>query len=434
MNVKMEPVNVARTTLIDFYKDSQLWLPNKPQSRVWRFQNYDGAWKRNFVGVDYKRLRKCLLDTAAKTVYFSTIMYLNPLVVREKKDVKGQRICGAEIVFDFDSESITLEDLEKTRKRTLLFYRFIIKYFPELKIKYITFSGGKGFHIMTDDPNSYSLLKRGSIKNLQKKRNIYISKILRLWKLKTNINCPFDYEISRDVNRFIRCPQTVNVKTGYLCTILPDVGYLKLPIKELLELIPFVGKVRPRIPVRREMTNSLQCKRKDGGKPAGLRFHHQSFMTNKVIGLKDRLILILKYPAKDIILINKRLKFLQKKYLLSDFFVFMNELWVYAVNLKTMQESRINKILKYSKAYNSTEQSKFTRLRMPVTDRKDNYGNIIEKQPKFVGTVGSEIKDHFVSAGHYNFMKKFDIDVPDYKNMHGNEKEVGITKSIIEVR
>jgi hypothetical protein len=105
-------------------------------------------------------------------------------------------------------------------------------------LKYIAFSGSKGFHVCYNDPWTYNFAKPFEREMQANKKREKLVKTLKDKLI-------FDYKITSDSRRIVRIPGTYNSKSGYKCSIINE-EMLNLPIGEFLSKIEysFYWKVR----------------------------------------------------------------------------------------------------------------------------------------------------------------------------------------------
>jgi len=217
---------------------------------------------------------------------------------------------------------------------------------------------------------------------------------------------------------------------------------LQKPMKQLFAEIPKLDNGKgPRMFPEREAMTKIRPPTSDLGAlsyeaPAQHFIYEQTFMTNKVPGLRDRYILILRYDNKDMNWIKKKLSWLQKEYNLTEIFIFEDKESAYGVCLKTFQRKRINKIMKRSYADNMREQTRFTRLRMPIGPKISN-GKKIAEMPRLVDVLDSDNDKSNISQGHYEFIIKMaeldKIKVKANQKRHGNKSQLKVTRSRIKI-
>jgi len=145
----MEQKNIFK----EYYQnmsESDVWLPKFPNFRQFKMRLQDDRiilLKKQIHSK--KQLLKELRKYSPKDIWFSSCLFLNPYGVRGKArndahyPIANNLFLGTkEIVLDIDDE-----DLEKARQKAIR----VLDKVKEYEIDRITFSGGKGFHIILKD-------------------------------------------------------------------------------------------------------------------------------------------------------------------------------------------------------------------------------------------------------------------------------------------
>ncbi|MBN2014136.1 MAG: hypothetical protein JW778_03060 [Candidatus Altiarchaeota archaeon] len=201
-----------------------------------RFVNQDGRFikaRRKFRY--YHELLEFLKKKKAADSYYSTAKWLNPeRITQEKKEGDYDTVfLGCDLFFDVDSnEKNIFKVVEETRegvKRVLDFIRW-----KGWEIRYIAFSGAKGFHVSVKDPLAYSSPEP---KKRETEAKEFRAKIAReVTKKGLNV----DLGVLKDVRRIVRIPFTYNSRSGYMCYPIQEKD-LDLEPKEFLGRIPKIG-------------------------------------------------------------------------------------------------------------------------------------------------------------------------------------------------
>lgn len=223
---------MIKEELREYYETAKLWLP---ENSGWRFFKVILQNKRCIYIKDRihstKILRKHLLKMIDKGdlpyhIYYSSSTFLNPTTA-EKQDFKyGDRIfLYNDLVFDVDEK--TLDEAKATTEKILAFMENEKGYF----LKYILFTG-RGFHIVYKDLNPISKPEPYQREIDTRNKRVYLVQQMK----KSGID--WDSEITVDMNRVIRLPNTINMKTGNLTqfifgdlkTFIPHSPKVSLPI------------------------------------------------------------------------------------------------------------------------------------------------------------------------------------------------------------
>jgi DNA primase catalytic subunit len=147
-------------------------------------------------------------------VYYSTSCWLAPenLGRREGTPLSDNILLSSDIAFDIDRSLFSVDNLEDARLDTLRLLTFCRD--EDLPVKYIAFSGSKGFHVICADTVRYDAADPRVREDLAKARRKEI--LARVPEEGIDV----DPRITPDTRRIIRVPGTIDSKTGYLCTVL----------------------------------------------------------------------------------------------------------------------------------------------------------------------------------------------------------------------
>ena len=103
----------------------------------------------------------------------------------------------------------------------------------DIKIRHITFSGSKGFHIIAEDPNRVPFSEPDPVLREEKvkfQRKQLLNQVIEAGH-------PVDKVVTADTRRVIRLPGTIHGKTGWICTILNN-EWIESPVNEWINEIP----------------------------------------------------------------------------------------------------------------------------------------------------------------------------------------------------
>ena len=100
-------------------------------------------------------LRRWLVRYRPSDVYYSTSCWLVPenLGRRERTPISDNIFLSSDIAFDIDRSPFSMSNLELAQQDTLRMVTFCDE--NNLIVKYIAFSGSKGFHVVCADPRRY---------------------------------------------------------------------------------------------------------------------------------------------------------------------------------------------------------------------------------------------------------------------------------------
>ena len=388
-------------------------------------------------------LKKWLLRYCPTDVYYSVSCWLKPEILgrREKTPLSANIFLSSDIVFDIDNAPFSKKNLEKSRKETLKLIDFLDC--RDYRIKYIAFSGSKGFHVICKDPNKYENNDPLKREDMARRKRKEILEMVESQGIET------DGKITIDTRRIIRVPGTINSKTGFVCTTLSRED-IKKQIGEILKQIPRVIINSQGIPVLGDCTllrigrkipgliNQMGVKQRSHPSPSP-RFSYVSFLVNCVPGIK-RHITFLEYPANRNTKITKRIENelmeIQDMYDLSDIYLFKSKSRITAISLRTFQMRRLEKILKASSSVNYNSLIKYRQLFFRVGPKRDPDQKIVEDVPEYIKTIKTAKRDGtnnpgFISKPHYSFFEGFGIPMCRYRFMHG-KGNVFLTHTIIE--
>ena len=378
-------------------------------------------------------LRKWLLVYSPLDVYYSTSCFLKPEILgrRELTPLSANLFLSSDIVFDIDRSPFSKRNLEKARKETLNLIDFLEQ--KNYEIKYLAFSGSKGFHAVFKDPYRYEENDPLKREDLAKDKRKSIIQMIQSEGMEV------DEKITIDTRRIIRVPGTINSKTGFLCTTLSK-NQIDKPVGEILKYVPRVKINAPMISTLGNENMLCIIRKIPGpfnriGVRLGPKYCYASFLTNCVPGIK-RSIPFFEFPLNQSTKIKKienKLAEIQCNYNLSDIYLFKSESKITAISLRTFQLRRLEKIIKASSSINYNSLVKYKQLFFRVGSKKDHKRRILEDSPKYVKTIKADEdkNSNFISKPHLSFFKSFDIPMRWYRFMHG-KGDVFLVYAIIE--
>jgi len=205
-----------------------------------RFIKLHGQRRR----LNFKTLRKLSVKYAPHHLYMSVLNYLMPERVGEKHKANRAYPIGGEYVVDVDIhlfwrphrhhvglDGICARCLSISRDATL---RIIDKISENHSDIHIVFSGKKGFHIhvLDFDVLDWTYYDEGNpIKSHEVARHVYTRHI-------KGATGGFDdphFKLSRDPMRMITFPESLNARTGLICTYLGTPSdFVRKPVTEIL--------------------------------------------------------------------------------------------------------------------------------------------------------------------------------------------------------
>lgn len=223
--------------LSSYYSSNEVdlsWLKKSSQHQF-RWKTIKGPWVTSDRRISSsKKLFELFSNSMPTDVYVSTSSWLNPVNLPRIKEIKKPSpiLLDHLVVFDIDIRPFCLLRLEEARKATLHLKNWLIDN-SEIKIRHITFSGSKGFHIIAEDPDREPFSEPDPRLREDKVR----SQRKRLLDRVIEAGHPVDNVVTADTRRIIRLPGTIHGKTGWVCTIINE-EWINTPVKEWINKIP----------------------------------------------------------------------------------------------------------------------------------------------------------------------------------------------------
>ncbi len=377
-------------------------------------------------------LQRWLIRYRPSDVYYSTSCWLAPenLGRRDGTPLADNIFLSSDIVFDIDRAPFSFENLEDARRDTIR----LVAYCHEnnLPVKYIAFSGSKGFHVICTDTARYDSWDPRIRENLARMRRKDILSHVQA------AGIAVDPKITPDTRRIIRVPGTINSKTGYLCTVMTE-KQLAQPIREILKYVPKVMLDTPQIPqagddrsLRGSRIISWLCHRLGVRSKPHSPVSFATFLVNSVPGI-DRQVPVFVYPPRrNIAKVETELVRLQQVYGLSDIYLYRSETEITAICLRTFPLRRLEKILRASGSTNYGSLLKYKQLFFRVGEKHTENGRVCASAPVYVKTIVAPDANnaHYISRPHYRFLAGF-IPLRTSPRMHG-EGDVFLTHVVIE--
>jgi hypothetical protein len=367
-------------------------------------------------------LQRWLVRYRPSDVYYSTSCWLVPenLGRRERTPLADNIILSSDIVFDIDRSPFSTANLEQARQDTLRLLDFCDA--SRLMVKYLAFSGSKGFHVICTDPQRYdnpSPLVREDMAKAA--RRDIIARVLAE-------GIAIDTKITADTRRIIRVPGTINSKTGYICTILTR-DELAEPVSTILKYIPRVTTGTPPIPERGDdcplrgaRIISWLCHRFGVRSKPTARFSYSTFLVSAVPGTPLQVPLFTYPPHTRIERVESMLTEVQAQYGLSDLYLYRSGTGISAICLATFPLRRLEKIIRASGSVNFGTLVKYRQLFFRVGEVRNENQEFVNGPPEFVKTLAApdENNARFISRPHYHFLNDFCPALRKYPRMHGN--------------
>lgn len=365
-------------------------------------------------------LRKWLVRFRPSDVYYSTSCWLVPanLGRRERTPLSDNIFLSSDIVFDIDRSPFSMENLELAREETLRLLGFCDD--NHLAVKYIAFSGSKGFHVVCADTSRYPdpspFIREDMAKAARKE----------LIKSIMAEGIAIDTKITADTRRIIRVPGTINSKTGYVCTVLTR-QQLAEPVSTMLKYIPRVNPGTPQIPasgddrpLRGARIISWLCHRFGVRSKPIPAFSYSTFLVSSVPGITLQVPFFefpRTSPERAVLLLAKT----QEQYGLSDIFLYRSGNGSAAICLRTFPLRRLEKIIRASGSANYGTLVKYRHLFFRVGEVRDENQDLLSGPPEFVRIIPAtdENNARYISRPHFEFLKDFLPVLREYPRMHG---------------
>lgn len=365
-------------------------------------------------------LQRWLLKLRPLDVYYSTSTYLNPTSVapRPKKSTDywgpGNVVLSHDVAFDIDRQPLSLFNLERARKDAVRLLDFLTE--RKYPLKYVAFSGSKGFHLVFDDVDkSVEPDFRIREKAIIQRRKALVDEVV-------GAGIAIDAAVTVDTRRIIRLPGTLNSKTGYCCQPISLEG-LRRPVADWIGTVPSLEehKAIPRFKLK------PLAKRKRATKPAmdemEAEYGYTTFITSAVLGTKGRHAVLISLPKGSRESAIHTLRKVQEKYDLTDFYLFELPLAYQAICLKTVQRNRFQKILDFARSPSAHQLRRYDRVSLRMGPLVNRDMQVLEPPAQFITYLECDpaVRDgNFVSRGHISFLMRHGLTPFQYPNVHGN--------------
>lgn len=414
-------------SLEEFYRHADLSFGpiTNPQWRQFRLALGNG---RFFKVPDQIRspegLKKWIAMKKPLDVYYSTACWLAPQRVgRAGEKISENAFLFCDLAFDIDFSPFSIHNIEKAKKETAKMLEFLKG--KKIKVKYIAFSGSKGFHILCEDPWAIEIENPIEREKDAKKRRKGLAEEIKKRGIK------FDSKITVDTRRIIRVPGTINSKTGLECRVVTE-EELSMPASEIIKRCRHAKVTAPR--TRKGDDRQISFVRKilglhRLGARSSPQFYYATFLSNRAIGTRLFCPIIefkLQKKAKVKALLEKTMQ----TYGLRDAFLFRGRKW-FALIPSALQERRIGKILKFAGSANLNSFMKYHETFTMVSPKTSPEMDGFETAPEFIEKVSIQCPEKTVSAGHVKFLADCGIETPGYAKACGRP-EYRLSHSVIE--
>ena len=415
-------INSISDPLEIFYNDNELDLSviSDLSRRHFRIISSHGKFLKIKDRINNSdQLKKKLINLRPKDVYYSTSTYLNPTTVgprgKERSILtKSGIVMKNDISFDLDREPLSIRNLEKARKDCKRLIDFMDD--RSYSLKYIAFSGSKGFHVIYEDEEGVAIADPFE-------REMEIIKIRKelVNKIKEQ-GISIDSAITVDTRRIIRLPGTINSKTGYACTLLTRSQIGQPVINWIFDIPRLSGAVKiPSFTWPRFLTFSSLFSKKTKVTPTK-RIVYTTFITSSVLGTKGRHAVLLSFKNRKFARVIRKLEKAIETYRLTDIYVFRSGNEIQAISLKTVQRNRYQKIMDFVGSNCNTQLEKFGRVAVRMGPLVNSAMQEIQKPAEFVKLLKSfgEREKNYVSAGHILFLERHGVPSVEYPLIHGS--------------
>ena len=210
------------------------WL-DKPSRHQFRWRLPNDRWvtaSRQFSSPE--ALKKELERQGPRDVYVGTSAWLTPLDLPKRSDLDAPHpvLIDHMVVFDIDFTPFSYRRLEQARiaAHQLLLW---LETHEDLALRSITYSGGKGFHLVFADKDRqlFSIPDpRAREEAVREARQDLLQRVL-------NQGFPVDTTVTADTRRIIRLPGTLHGTTGWVCTRITR-EQLATPLKAWVGTLP----------------------------------------------------------------------------------------------------------------------------------------------------------------------------------------------------
>ena len=415
-------INSISDPLEIFYNDNELDLSviSDLSRRHFRIISSHGKFLKIKDRINNSdQLKKKLINLRPKDVYYSTSTYLNPTTVgprgKERSILtKSGIVMKNDISFDLDREPLSIRNLEKARKDCKRLIDFMDG--KGYSLKYIAFSGSKGFHVIYEDKEGVSIADPFE-------REMEIIKIRKelVNKIKEQ-GISIDSAITVDTRRIIRLPGTINSKTGYACTLLTRSQIDQSIINWISDIPRLSGSVKiPSFTWPKFLALPSLFSKKTKVTPTK-RIVYTTFITSSVLGTKGRHAVLLSFKNRKFARVIRKLEKAIETYRLTDIYVFRSGNEIQAISLKTVQRNRYQKIMDFVGSNCNTQLEKFGRVAVRMGPLVNSAMQEIQKPAEFVKLLKSfgEREKNYVSAGHILFLERHGVPSVEYPLIHGS--------------
>ena len=234
--------------LKDHYREHTVdvsWL-NKSSQHVFRWRTNDNRWLTARRRVrDHASFLKAIGMSAPRDVYVSTASWLNPIDLPRLRDNPEHYpvLLDHFVVFDIDVAPYSIENRTKAQSISCELMGWLDEH-EILRLRSISFSGSKGFHLIYDDPDRDAF----ALPDLREREMAVKAQRKALLNRVVEAGFEVDTKVTADTRRILRLPGSLHGSTGYACTRI-SVEALNGPLEDLLSTL-YRHPLAPDIPQR----------------------------------------------------------------------------------------------------------------------------------------------------------------------------------------
>jgi hypothetical protein len=316
---------------------------------------------------------------------------------------------SCDLVFDIDigGEIKTLED---ARQHAVTLHKFLES--KRINVRYSAFSGGRGFHIVCNDPWKSEITEENPLNREMKA----IEKRKWIVKEAKSEGIVFDEKVTVDPRRIIRLPGTINSKTGFACTVLGK-NELESDTREIIKLTKRHSINAPRIPYLWEMTTDFIFRKISGlmGRLGVRPMPNQgpcysTFITSNIPKTRLKIPVLEFSGQRKIGEITGIIEKVQHNYGLGDIFVFSDGDRITAYSLKAVSRRRAEKILFAAGSINLNACKKYGCTFARVGRSIGVDGVIAHREPKLIKVLESNLQGQ-ASRPHFEFLSSLGVKI-----------------------
>ncbi len=433
----------VRDRFRSFYREHQPDLSAIPSlsHRQFRLSLPDGRFRKLPERISSESdLQKALVKSAPRDVYYSVAKWLSPTEVgaappRSQGGKDGKKrlpfgaysrnlFLGADLVFDIDVPPFSRKNLARAQAITTKLVDYLDDRF-HLSPRYIAFSGGKGFHVVCDDP----FLPEGIPSPFERER-VARSRRKALAEDILAAGIAIDAPITADTRRILRVPGTLNSKTGYLCRLI-SADEISSPVSSLLRKTPRCSCSPGILERGYDAILRIACTTALGGERSGVssppflspRFPKEmyaSYLTNVVCGVQGRYVPFFRWPRKRLEAIERLVRSVQERYGLGPVYLFDAGTEVTGAALRTLQWRRCEKAVKAARSLDAEQFAKYKRQFMRVGPVRGPRKERVLPAPRLLAVLDGPGGEQEASRPHAEFFSGQGLTLAGHPSLHGS--------------